>query len=193
MKWHSYKYRPISRNPTQRQPAHTPPPLPSLEYLTPDKSVVGLTILFFVLLNVTQERGNSKGSVSMESISINSFHSLNLATDCWNLVNIIFFPSPFPSLLFFPLPPSPQGVQIIWYYTRLTCKHLSSSRKSELCVFMQPLYCIPSKNTRTSDTLSKQQQTLRMHIDIPRAQLLIEERDTMETIGKVPSSWLLTR
>lgn len=24
-----------------------------------------------------------------------------------------------------------------------------------------------------------------MHIDIPRAQLLIEERDTMETIGKV--------
>ncbi|XP_012414426.1 cell adhesion molecule DSCAM [Trichechus manatus latirostris] len=38
------------------------------------------------------------------------------------------------------------------------------------------------KNTRTSDTLSKQQQTLRMHIDIPRAQLLIEERDTMETI-----------
>lgn len=44
---------------------------------------------------------------------------------------------------------------------------------------------VPSKNTRTSDTLSKQQQTLRMHIDIPRAQLLIEERDTMETIGKV--------
>ncbi|NXP92808.1 DSCAM protein, partial [Passerina amoena] len=41
-----------------------------------------------------------------------------------------------------------------------------------------------SKNTRTSDTLNKQQQTLRMHIDIPRAQLLIEERDTMETIGK---------
>ncbi|XP_043557299.1 Down syndrome cell adhesion molecule homolog isoform X2 [Chiloscyllium plagiosum] len=39
-----------------------------------------------------------------------------------------------------------------------------------------------SKNTRTSDTLNKQQQTLRMHIDIPRAQLLIEERDTMETI-----------
>ncbi|XP_071994897.1 cell adhesion molecule DSCAM isoform X4 [Engystomops pustulosus] len=38
-----------------------------------------------------------------------------------------------------------------------------------------------SKNTRTSDTLNKQ-QTLRMHIDIPRAQLLIEERDTMETI-----------
>lgn len=44
---------------------------------------------------------------------------------------------------------------------------------------------IPSKNTRTSDTLNKQQQTLRMHIDIPRAQLLIEERDTMETIGKL--------
>lgn len=42
-----------------------------------------------------------------------------------------------------------------------------------------------SKNTRTSDTLNKQQQTLRMHIDIPRAQLLIEERDTMETIGKL--------
>ncbi|XP_038657399.1 Down syndrome cell adhesion molecule homolog isoform X1 [Scyliorhinus canicula] len=39
-----------------------------------------------------------------------------------------------------------------------------------------------SKNTRTSDTMNKQQQTLRMHIDIPRAQLLIEERDTMETI-----------
>lgn len=40
-----------------------------------------------------------------------------------------------------------------------------------------------SKNTRTPDTVNKQQQTLRMHIDIPRAQLLIEERDTMETIG----------
>ncbi|XP_023669556.2 cell adhesion molecule DSCAM isoform X1 [Paramormyrops kingsleyae] len=39
-----------------------------------------------------------------------------------------------------------------------------------------------SKNTRTPDTMNKQQQTLRMHIDIPRAQLLIEERDTMETI-----------
>ncbi|XP_010777950.1 Down syndrome cell adhesion molecule homolog [Notothenia coriiceps] len=39
-----------------------------------------------------------------------------------------------------------------------------------------------SKNTRTPDTVNKQQQTLRMHIDIPRAQLLIEERDTMETI-----------
>uniref|UniRef100_A0A8D0CIV8 Cell adhesion molecule DSCAM n=1 Tax=Scleropages formosus TaxID=113540 RepID=A0A8D0CIV8_SCLFO len=37
-------------------------------------------------------------------------------------------------------------------------------------------------NTRTPDTMNKQQQTLRMHIDIPRAQLLIEERDTMETI-----------
>lgn len=32
--------------------------------------------------------------------------------------------------------------------------------------------------------MNKQQQTLRMHIDIPRAQLLIEERDTMETIGR---------
>ena len=32
--------------------------------------------------------------------------------------------------------------------------------------------------------MNKQQQTLRMHIDIPRAQLLIEERDTMETIGE---------
>lgn len=42
----------------------------------------------------------------------------------------------------------------------------------------------PSKNTRPSDTLNKQQQTLRMHIDIPRAQLLIEERDTMETVGE---------
>ncbi|XP_030648150.1 Down syndrome cell adhesion molecule a [Chanos chanos] len=39
-----------------------------------------------------------------------------------------------------------------------------------------------SKNTRPSETLNKQQQTLRMHIDIPRAQLLIEERDTMETV-----------
>ncbi|KAG7263723.1 hypothetical protein CRUP_004913 [Coryphaenoides rupestris] len=36
----------------------------------------------------------------------------------------------------------------------------------------------------TPDTVNKQQQTLRMHIDIPRAQLLIEERDTMETIGE---------
>ncbi|KAJ8275870.1 hypothetical protein COCON_G00076220 [Conger conger] len=39
-----------------------------------------------------------------------------------------------------------------------------------------------SKNTRPSETQNTQQQTLRMHIDIPRAQLLIEERDTMETI-----------
>uniref|UniRef100_A0A4W5M7Z1 Down syndrome cell adhesion molecule b n=1 Tax=Hucho hucho TaxID=62062 RepID=A0A4W5M7Z1_9TELE len=38
-----------------------------------------------------------------------------------------------------------------------------------------------SKNTRTPDTSNKQ-QAMRMHIDIPRAQLLIEERDTMETI-----------
>lgn len=41
-----------------------------------------------------------------------------------------------------------------------------------------------SKNTRPADTINKQQQTLRMHIDIPRAQLLIEERDTMETVGE---------
>ncbi|XP_046876896.1 LOW QUALITY PROTEIN: Down syndrome cell adhesion molecule a [Hypomesus transpacificus] len=39
-----------------------------------------------------------------------------------------------------------------------------------------------SKNTRPAETINKQQQTLRMHIDIPRAQLLIEERDTMETV-----------
>lgn len=45
--------------------------------------------------------------------------------------------------------------------------------------------CFSSKNARTPDTVNKQQQTLRMHIDIPRAQLLIEERDTMETIGKI--------
>ncbi|CDQ76995.1 unnamed protein product [Oncorhynchus mykiss] len=38
-----------------------------------------------------------------------------------------------------------------------------------------------SKNTRTPDTSNKQ-QPMRMHIDIPRAQLLIEERDTMEII-----------
>lgn len=48
------------------------------------------------------------------------------------------------------------------------------------------LRCFSSKNARTPDTVNKQQQTLRMHIDIPRAQLLIEERDTMETIGKRP-------
>lgn len=48
--------------------------------------------------------------------------------------------------------------------------------------------CVSSKNARTPDTVNKQQQTLRMHIDIPRAQLLIEERDTMETIGKRPLS-----
>lgn len=46
-------------------------------------------------------------------------------------------------------------------------------------------YVFFSKNTRTPDAVNKQQQTLRMHIDIPRAQLLIEERDTMETIGKI--------
>ncbi|KAA8586482.1 hypothetical protein FQN60_000318 [Etheostoma spectabile] len=39
-----------------------------------------------------------------------------------------------------------------------------------------------SKNTRPAEPVNKQQQTLRMHIDIPRAQLLIEERDTMETV-----------
>ncbi|XP_031166787.1 Down syndrome cell adhesion molecule homolog isoform X1 [Sander lucioperca] len=39
-----------------------------------------------------------------------------------------------------------------------------------------------SKNTRPAEPINKQQQTLRMHIDIPRAQLLIEERDTMETV-----------
>uniref|UniRef100_A0A672NHX7 Cell adhesion molecule DSCAM n=1 Tax=Sinocyclocheilus grahami TaxID=75366 RepID=A0A672NHX7_SINGR len=48
-----------------------------------------------------------------------------------------------------------------------------------------------SKNTRPSDTMNKQQQTLRMHIDIPRAQLLIEERDTMETVGESCSKKLL--
>uniref|UniRef100_A0A1A8QQI8 Cell adhesion molecule DSCAM n=1 Tax=Nothobranchius rachovii TaxID=451742 RepID=A0A1A8QQI8_9TELE len=39
-----------------------------------------------------------------------------------------------------------------------------------------------SKNTRPAEPINKQQQTLRMHIDIPRAQLLIEERDTVETV-----------
>lgn len=43
----------------------------------------------------------------------------------------------------------------------------------------------PSKNTRPAEPINKQQQTLRMHIDIPRAQLLIEERDTMETVGEL--------
>uniref|UniRef100_A0A8C6NN85 Cell adhesion molecule DSCAM n=1 Tax=Nothobranchius furzeri TaxID=105023 RepID=A0A8C6NN85_NOTFU len=33
-----------------------------------------------------------------------------------------------------------------------------------------------------AEPINKQQQTLRMHIDIPRAQLLIEERDTVETV-----------
>uniref|UniRef100_A0A8C5CUU7 Down syndrome cell adhesion molecule a n=1 Tax=Gadus morhua TaxID=8049 RepID=A0A8C5CUU7_GADMO len=45
-----------------------------------------------------------------------------------------------------------------------------------------PPLCSPSKNTRPAEPINKQQQTLRMHIDIPRAQLLIEERDTMETV-----------
>lgn len=49
-----------------------------------------------------------------------------------------------------------------------------------------------SKNTRTPDTVNKQQQTLRMHIDIPRAQLLIEERDTMETIGNLLKNDMLS-
>ena len=44
--------------------------------------------------------------------------------------------------------------------------------------------CVCSKNSRPAEPVSKQQQTLRMHIDIPRAQLLIEERDPMETVGK---------
>uniref|UniRef100_A0A3Q2XW01 Cell adhesion molecule DSCAM n=1 Tax=Hippocampus comes TaxID=109280 RepID=A0A3Q2XW01_HIPCM len=46
----------------------------------------------------------------------------------------------------------------------------------------RPPIHVHSKNTRTPENVNKQQQTLRMHIDIPRAQLLIEERDTMETI-----------
>lgn len=45
-----------------------------------------------------------------------------------------------------------------------------------------------SKNTRPPEPMNKQQQTLRMHIDIPRAQLLIEERDTMETVGRLRTS-----
>lgn len=49
-------------------------------------------------------------------------------------------------------------------------------------------FVLPSKNTRPAEPINKQQQTLRMHIDIPRAQLLIEERDTMETVGKLTAS-----
>lgn len=56
----------------------------------------------------------------------------------------------------------------------------SATVETDMCICSIPL----SKNTRPSDTLNKQQQTLRMHIDIPRAQLLIEERDTMETVGE---------
>lgn len=52
-------------------------------------------------------------------------------------------------------------------------------------MFLTRLCFVPhSKNTRPAEPINKQQQTLRMHIDIPRAQLLIEERDTMETVGK---------
>lgn len=50
-------------------------------------------------------------------------------------------------------------------------------------------FVLLSKNTRPAEPINKQQQTLRMHIDIPRAQLLIEERDTMETVGeRLPAS-----
>lgn len=51
-------------------------------------------------------------------------------------------------------------------------------------------FAFPSKNTRPTEPINKQQQTLRMHIDIPRAQLLIEERDTMETVGKLTANIL---
>lgn len=50
------------------------------------------------------------------------------------------------------------------------------------------LFVLSSKNTRPAEPINKQQQTLRMHIDIPRAQLLIEERDTMETVGELIAS-----
>ena len=53
-----------------------------------------------------------------------------------------------------------------------------------------PPSVLPSKNTRPAEPINKQQQTLRMHIDIPRAQLLIEERDTMETVGQWPPRFL---
>lgn len=49
---------------------------------------------------------------------------------------------------------------------------------------MEMFFVFASKNTRPPEPINKQQQTLRMHIDIPRAQLLIEERDTMETVGR---------
>lgn len=55
-----------------------------------------------------------------------------------------------------------------------------------LCVMSPSVFA--SKNTRPPEPMNKQQQTLRMHIDIPRAQLLIEERDTMETVGRLTIS-----
>lgn len=54
----------------------------------------------------------------------------------------------------------------------------------------RPFFVLHSKNTRPAEPINKQQQTLRMHIDIPRAQLLIEERDTMETVGELPENFL---
>uniref|UniRef100_A0A672NCR1 Cell adhesion molecule DSCAM n=1 Tax=Sinocyclocheilus grahami TaxID=75366 RepID=A0A672NCR1_SINGR len=68
------------------------------------------------------------------------------------------------------------GMVLLFVLLMVLRRRRREQRLKRLVVFFS------SKNTRPSDTMNKQQQTLRMHIDIPRAQLLIEERDTMETV-----------
>ncbi|XP_011373613.1 Down syndrome cell adhesion molecule, partial [Pteropus vampyrus] len=74
------------------------------------------------------------------------------------------------------------GVLLLFVFLLVVRRRRREQRLKRLRDAKSLAEMLMSKNTRTSDTLSKQQQTLRMHIDIPRAQLLIEERDTMETI-----------
>ncbi|XP_035770965.1 Down syndrome cell adhesion molecule a [Neolamprologus brichardi] len=79
------------------------------------------------------------------------------------------------------------GSEFTWWQETI-CFPLFSSQGAErffsLCFLDAKSLAemLMSKNTRPAEPINKQQQTLRMHIDIPRAQLLIEERDTMETV-----------
>ncbi|XP_064157717.1 cell adhesion molecule DSCAM isoform X2 [Anguilla rostrata] len=74
------------------------------------------------------------------------------------------------------------GIVLLFILLMLMRKRRREQRLKRLRDAKSLAEMLMSKNTRTPDTVNKQQQTLRMHIDIPRAQLLIEERDTMETI-----------
>lgn len=91
-------------------------------------------------------------------------------TTAWKFFKISYF--------MFYIRKKPYGQLFLWWLRGHT-----DLVKPEM-LFTGLFVSFSSKNTRPSDTMNKQQQTLRMHIDIPRAQLLIEERDTMETVGE---------